>query len=146
MKGPSKQCGAALVVALLMLVVMALLGVSAINSSTVNQSIISNVQSQQEAEAAAQDAIEQTISSISAFKDPVASTRTVNGLSVSVSAPVCTGAQVLPGYSRPPPDSPVQPPKKTQWEISATVDDETTGSKVVIRQGVSIVMRISPCD
>ncbi|WAG79935.1 hypothetical protein LMK08_04470 [Metapseudomonas furukawaii] len=136
-----RQTGAALVVALLMLLVMALLGVSAISSSTVNQSIIFNVQTQQEAEAAAQDAIEQTISSISAFKVPTARTLTVGGLSVSVSAPVCTGSQVKSGYSA----TMLFPPEDTQWELSATVDDAATGSKVVIRQGVSIVMPYGSC-
>ncbi|OWJ94188.1 hypothetical protein B6S59_15280 [Pseudomonas sp. A46] len=137
-----RQTGAALVVALLMLLVMALLGVSAISSSTVNQSIIFNVQTQQEAEAAAQDAIEQTISSISAFKVPTARTLTVGGLSVSVSAPVCTGSQIVKGYSLVPGRF---PPEDTHWELSATVDDAATGSKVVIRQGVSIVMPYDSC-
>ncbi|WP_342244870.1 PilX N-terminal domain-containing pilus assembly protein [Pseudomonas sp. OTU5201] len=141
MTNTCRQTGAALVVALLMLVVMALLGVSAISSSTVNQSIIFNVQTQQEAEAAAQDAIEQTISSISAFKVPAARTLTVSGLSVSVSAPVCTGSQVKSGYSA----TMMFPPEDTQWELSATVDDAATGSKVVIRQGVSIVMPYGSC-
>ncbi len=137
----NRQTGAALVVALLMLVVMALLGVSAISSSTVNQSIIFNVQTQQEAEAAAQDAIEQTISSISAFKVPASRNVVVGGLSVQVSAPVCTGSQVKSGYSA----QMLFPPEDTQWELSATVDDATTGSKVVIRQGVSIVMPNGSC-
>lgn len=137
----SRQTGAALVVALLMLVVMALLGISAISSSTVNQSIIFNVQTQQEAEAAAQDAIEQTISSINTFKVPASRNVVVGGLTVQVSAPVCTGSQVKSGYSA----TMLFPPEDTQWELSATVDDATTGSKVVIRQGVSIVMPNGSC-
>ncbi len=141
MKGTGRQGGAALVVALLMLVVMALLGISAISSSTVNQSIIFNVQAQQEAEAAAQDGIEQAISSIDAFKKPAANPLTVAGLAVSVSAPVCIGSQVKSGYSL----TMLFPPEDTHWELSATVDDTATGSKVVIRQGVSIVMPSGSC-
>ncbi|MDH4561492.1 PilX N-terminal domain-containing pilus assembly protein [Pseudomonas sp. BN411] len=141
MKGAGRQCGAALVVALLMLVVMALLGISAINSSTVNQSIISNVQSQQAAEAAAQDGIEQAISSIEAFRVPSARKLTIEGLEINVSAPVCIGSQVKSGYSL----TTKFPPEDTHWELSATVDDKATGSKVVIRQGVSIVMPSGSC-
>ncbi|MEE9102208.1 MULTISPECIES: PilX N-terminal domain-containing pilus assembly protein [Pseudomonas] len=141
MKGPDRQAGTALVVALLMLVVMTLLGISAINSSTVNQGIIFNAQTQQAAEAAAQDGIEQAISSIDAFRVPTSQTLTVTGLTVNVSAPVCIGTQVRSGYSL----TTKFPPEDTNWELSATVDDQTTSSKVVLRQGVSIVMPSGSC-
>lgn len=56
------QCGATLIVALVMLVVLTLLVVSAIRSSTTNLRVAGNMQFQEEAAAAAQQAIEQTIS------------------------------------------------------------------------------------
>jgi hypothetical protein len=55
----SKQTGLALVVGLIMLVVLTLLVLSAIHSGTVNLRIAGNMQSQDEARAVAQQAIEQ---------------------------------------------------------------------------------------
>jgi Tfp pilus assembly protein PilX len=70
MSSPRNQAGATLVVALLMLAVLALLGVNAVNNSTVNLRIIFNMQAHQNIEAAAQDAIEQVIGTIASFNNP----------------------------------------------------------------------------
>jgi heme exporter protein D len=56
------QRGATLIVALIMLVALALLAVSAVNTSTTNLRVVGNTQSRQEALAAAQAAVELTIS------------------------------------------------------------------------------------
>ena len=54
-----RQSGATLIVALIMLIMMTVLAVSAINLSTINLKIVGNMQSQKAMDAAAQDAIEQ---------------------------------------------------------------------------------------
>lgn len=68
--GARQQRGAVLIVSLIMLVVMTLLGLAAINSSTINLKIINNMQNRQEAMSAAQMAVNQVISSGSYFADP----------------------------------------------------------------------------
>lgn len=57
------QRGATLIVALVMLVALAMLGIWSFNLSTSNVRIVGNTQARQEALAAAQAAVEQTISS-----------------------------------------------------------------------------------
>ena len=68
----SAQRGVTLIVALVMLMAMALLAVWAYNGSTGNLRIVGNTQVRQEAFAAAQAAIESTISSALFVQDPVA--------------------------------------------------------------------------
>lgn len=59
----NRQRGATLVVALIFLVLMSLFAVSAFNNSSVNLRVVGNMQSRQEAQDAAQVAVEQTLSS-----------------------------------------------------------------------------------
>ncbi len=66
------QRGVTLIVALVMLLAMALLAVWAYNGSTGNLRVVGNTQVRQEAFAAAQAAIESTISSSLFVQDPVA--------------------------------------------------------------------------
>ena len=56
------QRGATLIVALILLMALALLAVSAVNTSTTNLRVVGNTQSRQEALAVAQAAVEKTIS------------------------------------------------------------------------------------
>ena len=139
--GRRVQAGAALIVALLLLVVLAVLGVSAIGTSTVNMRIIFNTQTQQDTEAAAQAAIEQAISSISFFNTPMARTITVDGLDVAVGAAECLEWRKAKGYS----ENFSLAPEVTRWELVAEVDDATTGSQARLTQGVSIAMPAGYC-
>lgn len=66
----ARERGATLVIALIMLVALALLAVRAFNSGTTNLRIVGNTQARQETLAAAQVAIEATISSSLFTKDP----------------------------------------------------------------------------
>lgn len=93
-----KQCGATLLVALVMLVVLTLLVLSAIRSSNTNLRIAGNMQMTGEAAAAAQQAIEQIISS-NFTANPASSVMTVDinndgtpDYNASVAQPVCTGS------------------------------------------------------
>jgi hypothetical protein len=62
-RSAARQRGLTLIVALIMLVALALLAVWAVNTSTVNTRIVGNTQVRAEALAAAQEAVEETISS-----------------------------------------------------------------------------------
>ena len=141
------QDGSALIVALLMLAVLALLGVNAVNTSTMSLRIVSNAQSQADAEAAAQDAIEQVISSKDPFAAPAAATVTVSRpsygdeLDVAVPAAECLDAQTAKGYSA------VfnLAPEATVWEVVASVVDAPTGARAEIHQGIEITMIQGSC-
>lgn len=92
------QRGATLLVALIMLVVLTLLVVSAIRSSTTNLRIAGNMQMQEEASAAAQQAVEQVIST-NFTVNPVSSVVNVDinndgtpDYAANVAAPTCNGS------------------------------------------------------
>lgn len=70
MKTPASQRGATLVVTLIFLVLMSLFAISAFNSSSNNLRIVGNTQTRQESLAAAQTAIESTISSTAFAQNP----------------------------------------------------------------------------
>jgi len=75
-----KQRGSTLLVALIMLVLMTLIAISAMNATTNSVQVVGNAQFREEANAAGQQAIERVIST-SAFKAtaPAAQTVDVNG-------------------------------------------------------------------
>lgn len=98
MKLTSKQNGSTLITSLVMLVVLTLLVVSAMRSSTINLRIAGNMQSQEEATAAAQQGIETIISS-NFTTNPIASSVPVDinndgstDYIAAVSAPACIGS------------------------------------------------------
>jgi hypothetical protein len=161
-----KQSGATLVVSLIMLVILTLLVVSAIRFSNTNLKIAGNMQVQAESTAAAQQAIEQVIStdftSLSASQ-----TITVNAGAVAyqvvVAKPACENTvplmsddpQLIPGDPNDmlcfgdsdPGDGPFgsdgKPiPKATkcnqqQWHVQADVTDPQSGAKITIHQGIA---------
>jgi hypothetical protein len=166
----SRQGGTTLVVALVMLVVLSLLVVSAIRFGNVNLKISRNVQAGVEAQAAAQVALEKAvdtinkapnISAIAAQPTVAVSTGAVT-YTVSVSKPACIVTKNIPTPQLDPTkegDLPcfesgdggeklvtanntlTQPPtacKDQQWDVQATVDDNDSGAKVSLLQGVSV--------
>ncbi len=145
-----RQRGAVLLVSLIMLVVLTLFAVAGFNLSSVNLKITGNFQGQKAMEAVAQQAIEQVISSVSAFNlTPAASTVCVNGgfgcaggYNVAVSAPKCNYAATAKGYTKKVGEL---TPDDTDWEIRAEVTDPLTGAKAAIVQGVSIRMLAGNC-
>lgn len=144
MTSPRNQTGVALIVALLMLAVLALLGVTAVNNSTVNLRVTYNMQAYQDAEAAAQDAIEQVIGSIASFNTPTDQTITIDwidGVTVAVDAPICLGAQPAEGYSA----SFALAPEDTEWDVRAAATDAVTGAAATITQGVAITLTAGSC-
>ena len=143
MKTLHRQSGATLVTALIFLVIMTLFAVSSINMSTVNFKIVSNMQAQKQIDAAVQDAIEQTISTMNQFTlTPTASTISTTMGIVAVSAPECLDSKVATGYS-----AVVESiiPEDNTWELNATLEDSVTGAVSSIHQGVEIRMLAGNC-
>ena len=146
------QSGSALVVSLIMLTLLTLFVLSAINSGTINLRVAGNTQSQDEARATAQQAIEQFISSyVNFFPVPAALAATgydINNdgaadYSVSIATPVCKrAAQQVPPRSVDCANGLKSTPPlvcwDTLWDVTATATDAKTGAKQVITQGVSI--------
>lgn len=142
------QSGAVLITAMIFLVIMTLFAVSSINMSNVNFRIVANMQSQKQVDAAVQEAIERTISSMAQFDlTPAASTveATLAGgaVIVNVDAPECLDSQVATGYS-----AVVENiiPEDNTWEVTASYEDvDYSGAKSTIHQGVEIRMLAGNC-
>jgi Tfp pilus assembly protein PilX len=97
------QSGATLLVSMIFLVVLTLMVVSAVKVTNVNTKLVGNMQTEKEANAAAMQEIEKTISTDFTAM-PVASTTTVDinksgqtgsSYTVAVAAPVCTGIKPI---------------------------------------------------
>jgi Tfp pilus assembly protein PilX len=145
--GGSKEKGATLVVALIMLTLITLLVVNAFTLSSSNLKAVGNMQARDEAIAAANQAIELVISS--SFTDaPVAQEVNVDinkdgtpDYTVQVAAPTCVKATEIPN-----PDKCEESLKAlcaandwhTDWDLQATVTDPGSGASVVIHQGARV--------
>ena len=142
MKTPQAQRGATLIVSLIMLVVLTMFAVSAINLSSVNLKIVGNMQAQKTMEMAAQNAIEQQLSSPAYFSTLIAA-RSVNvsGFNVNLNAPNCIYNVPATGYSA---TSGISP-EDNDWEFVATVSDPLTGASLTLHQGVRIRMLAGNC-
>jgi len=137
-----RQSGATLIVALIMLVMMTILAVSAINLSTINLKIIGNMQSQKAMDAAAQDAIEQVMSNYTLFTSPATTVVATSLGPVTVSQVICISSNVAKGYT-----AVVGGiiPQDNIFEVKASITDSVTGAKTVLHQGVAIRMPAGNC-
>lgn len=156
MKIPKKtghrlQTGSTLTISMIMLVLLTLFVLSAINSGLINLRIAGNTQAQDEARAAAQQAIEGVVSSYANFYPTPAAAVTTNisinndpsgNYSVTRTVPVCKSArQQIParmiacvnGFRAP------LYCWDTLWEVSATATNTKTGVSQSVTQGVKIV-------
>jgi|CXWL01.1.fsa_nt_gi stage V sporulation protein SpoVS len=146
----SKQSGATLIVGLIMLVAITLLMVSAFTLSGGNLKVVGNMQYRNEAIAAANIAIEQTININFALIDPANYPATVDididhdntiDYVVSVKLPICLRATLAPpdplALSGVLANVTNSSNYLTLWEIEATVQNQATGALVVAKQGIS---------
>ena len=146
----TRQTGISLVIGLIMLIMLTLMVISAINSGTTNLRISGNMQVQDEARSAAQQAIEAFVSSYANFY-PTPAGKPATGYDinndgtadyqVSVSTPVCKrAAQQIPPRLL----SCASGAKyglycwDTMWEITAQADATKTGTTQKITQGIAI--------
>jgi Tfp pilus assembly protein PilX len=142
MKTLHAQRGATLIVSLIMLVVLTLFAVSAINLSNTNLKIVGNMQAQKMMEMAAQDAVEQMLSSPTFYGLTAAARNfTVSGFNVAVAVPQCTLSVPATGYSA---TSGISP-EDNDWELVASVTDNLTGAAMALHQGVRVRMLAGNC-
>jgi hypothetical protein len=135
------QRGSTLIIALILLVIVTLFGISAISSSIINLRISRNVQLAAEAQGAAQRVIDAKISDPATFNTPATagSTATIdatgasNNYTVVFDQPACYSLRPIPGYSY---SISGQAPKNLNWRLRATATDSATGASVQIRQGM----------
>ena len=160
------QSGLTLFVAMIILVMITLLVVSAFRVSNTNLKIVGAMQGRQEATAAGQAAIEQVLSSAFFSENPniVGATPIsvdVNGdgtadLDVTMGTPKCmrTAPVVMgtpptklqldcAGSSRFPSATTPTWCSNTIWEVSATTTDRVTAAQTTVRQGVGMTVEIT---
>jgi len=161
-----RQSGMTLFVAMIILVMITLLVTSAFKVSNTNLKIVSGMQGRQEAIAASQAAIEQTISSADFTVTPTTTASTpididinndgVDDYTVTMLLPVCkrTAPVVLSnpptkvqldcaGSSRFPGAMTPTWCSNTVWELSATTTDKLTAASTTVRQGVGMTVEIT---
>ncbi|MDF3834620.1 pilus assembly PilX N-terminal domain-containing protein [Cupriavidus basilensis] len=143
-QGGLRQAGMSLVVGLVMLIVLTLLVVSAMRMSKTNLKVVGNQQARIEATAAAQQAIEKVIGSVSNFYTPTAQTFSIDinndgvaDYTVQTAKPTCLQLTAADGYSVDFADS---APKDTYWDISAVATDNRSGVTVTVHQGARVRM------
>jgi hypothetical protein len=128
----------------------------AFRMSNTNLKAVGNMQSQGEAGAAAEAAIEQLISTDAVFRVPVASTvaADAHGVTVSIDKPVCvravvvdamTSADATPNiYLQGVTPASASGYMETHWDIAATASGAATGAKVEMHQGIKIILPADP--
>lgn len=147
MHAPHRQTGATLVVSLLLLLVLTVLAVSVINSTSVDLRIARNMQYQQEVEAAAQQTIEQVLSSSANFRAPLPpdATATVGGVQVTARTPRCLGETIPPGFSVDYSIATAVGWSRTHWQLTAEAVDPGSGARAVLHEGVVIMLSKGNC-
>lgn len=153
----NRQRGASLIVGLIMLALITLMMLTAFNMSSSNLRTVGNLQTREEATAAANAALEQVISTPAIFSATALTAITVGGYEVSVAIPECL-------YATPVIDSTSgdQNPNifnqtggaggsvgasgflNTYWDLKATVNDGPSGANVEVHQGIRIALAADP--
>jgi len=168
-----KEQGVAMVVALIMLLAMTLIAVSAANLVQSNLKIVQNMESRDMVRSAAYAALEEAISSgrFTASPDAIFDTSCevanqkcydfngdgTNDITVAVAAPTCVVVQPIKNSDLDVFDSEADascflPPAvysmcaNSVWEFQATATDVVTGAEVVARQGVGVLTTLNRVD
>lgn len=140
-----------MLVGLIMLVLLTLIAVSAIESSTSSIQVVGNAQFREEATAAAQQAIENVISTTAfTIVAPAPQLIDINNdgttdYTVTFSpAPRCSKYSAVNTATETNLPSDCYGSKgpycyRTTWDVNATVNDATTGAQVTVHQGVKIL-------
>ncbi len=143
-----RQGGTTLLIALVFLVILTLFAVSGMNTGVINLRTANNSQMILEAEYAAQQQIEQLLSSVTTFLSvatPPPTNVDVNGDSVTdfvvtSLAPKCLSIKPAEGYSY---EFYASAPKDTMWEVVSNASDSAFGASVTLRQGVKIRLPVN---
>lgn len=150
------QRGATLIMGIIFMTILMLVVTIAFRMSNTNLQAVGNMQSQAEAEAAAQAAIEGVISSDAIFLAPAATTVPADayGVSVNIDPPECVRS--VPVQANTSPDSTPNIYQQgvvnaansgfleTHWDIRAEATGQGTGAKTEIHQGIRVVLPSDP--
>jgi Tfp pilus assembly protein PilX len=151
-----RQRGATLVMGIVFLTLLMLSVTIAFRMSNNNLKAVGNMQAQSEAEASAERAIEQVISTDTLFLAPAPTNLAKDeyDVAVSVAAPQCIRSVAIEANTSPDsnPNIYIQnlPPGsnsgyvETHWNIAAEATGASTGARVVVNQGVRLVMQADP--
>lgn len=141
---PARQRGISLVMAMIMLVLLSMIAISATYSTTSSLRIVGNMQMQEEALNAAQAAIDDQLNTLARFTTPEDRYIDIDinqdgarDYQVLLKAPICIAKDESTTYSVKVTGS-GSAPETTYWEATAEVTDDRTGAKVTLNQGVSI--------
>lgn len=150
------QRGATLIMGIIFMTILMLVVTIAFRMSSTNLQAVGNMQSQAEAEAAAQAAIERVISTDAIFLAPAATTVAADayGVPVTIAVPACNRA--VPVQANTSPDSTPNIYQQgvinaansgyleTFWDIRADATGQGTGAKTEIHQGIRVVLPSDP--
>ena len=136
------QHGAVLLMALMFLILLTLIGIAAVNSTSSGFKVVSNMQSRAYAMSLAQAAVEQVISSSTLFYTPANPDIILDGQTINMTVPVCTGTSPAAGYEL---GQSAVTPVDNHWSVGANVTDSITKANVSIRQGVKMRQTQGSC-
>ncbi|AEG92618.1 hypothetical protein [Ramlibacter tataouinensis] len=151
-----RQRGATLVMGIVFLTLLMLSVTIAFRMSNNNLKAVGNMQSQAEAEASAERAVEQLISTDGIFLAPAATNvpQDEYGVTVAIAAPECTQGVFVEAYTSSDPNANYYSPQlapgsnsgymETHWNIAATASGAGSGARVVVNQGVRLIMQSDP--
>jgi Tfp pilus assembly protein PilX len=152
MNAVRKQRGVTLVFSLILLIVLTLLVMSMHGTSSTNLRVVGNMQAQRQAEAIAQKAIEDRITSYNFFRDAIYNTGvwaggaqkiefTEDAYEVTVMRPQCTYTAPEEGTSA------LNPlvPEQTTWNVRVIVTDPLTRGQADVTQGVRMRLLANNC-
>lgn len=137
------QSGMTLLIALAMLVVITILGISAIRMTGSSMLVVGNMQWKKAAENIALMAIEQTMNSATPFNSPTAAVTfsAPAGYTVTISNRTCLRSSPASGYSA----LSAVAPEENVWEFAITVSDGMTGARSSMIQGAKIRQLSGSC-
>jgi len=162
LKSARREGGMTMLVAMIILVMITLLAVSAYRVSNTNLKVVNSMQGRQEGQAAAQAVIEQILSSLQFTRAPAGVAAAHWGIDINgdgtedydvkaTPQPRCVRiSPVIIGATPQPADYPCIGSAvlgkahlssycaDTVWEVTATTTDKLTAAKTTIRQGVAV--------
>ena len=138
-----RQQGMTLVIALVMLVVITILGISAIRMNSTSMLVVGNMQWRKSAENLAMIAVEQTMNSSTPFSSPTASVAFTApaGYTVIIGNRTCLRSTPASGYSA----LSAVAPEENYWEFNVAVSDSFTGARAAMTQGVKVRQLAGSC-
>ncbi len=158
---PKRQAGSSIFITLIILILLTVMTVSSGVLNVSNLKVVNNMQSRNEAIAAANWAVEQVVSTDFTLAPQAVSVAvdidqdSDTDYTVAVAQPQCIGMRIIPSSELAvPADIGCFAGGKvavggnslcadTRWEVSAAVQDASTGAKVTVRQGVSKRMEVN---